>query len=877
MKRLIITFFLFFLLTQFSFAESEDRLEWFDDNELINIGEKSFNLEVSQNNIRVTHDQNSFILEKNNCFYLKEITFCLLNTTYDWEREIDKAYIDISKRDATIEDTIKITPGTITLGEKSTINIKLKNIGNIATQNFEYKITFPENFAEFERCEGCLIENNNIIYSHDISSDNTIDFSFEFTPIVSYSYNIVPEISYKINNKITEEYGSSISINPTQPLNIKITNDNQKPVLGEKTQLKINISNKYEENIQINNIFISFPDNLEVKNINNENVQTGVAVDFGSHKLSSDDDQFQSFKFNIIPKKNYQTEIFIDIYYTRNEIDYEYTNIMTSFDITDTKPIVESNIDSKTKFDSNTQGYFEIELANENEKIPLKNISLELKSNIFKKNFSLFFKEQDKGVSKNLFSEYIKIPKINQTLDSYLTYNITSYDIYGNEYNNDKKINFQIIIPNPIKITKSGCTSKLSFGESCEMIIKAKNNFEGDIDNIYVYETFDNDKVIKEGSFYSKFSLYEDEEKTAYNYFIMYPKKEEDFINKTNLTTHISYSYAGKDYKDNITKTINFAKSSSEDKDYKIKLSSSKNNNDFYIGNRYTIYLTAENKGEDPIYNLRFYIEGNENIENIDHRLIFHEKLNPGELITYPFYFKSKMNKTIEIQPILLYNDPFGYEHKEKFNEDKINFKYKKLIGPIIISKLRLKDKNKNISLGDLLDVEMIIKNKGSDSATIEYYSINNEKKIITLYPESSVIANDYFLINSFGNITIPAIKGNYSYAKKMYYFISNTLDIENKKPVQKKEDVKNETKKEEQKTNINKQKVTQNITKQINETINVDNTTDIINETIKDDKKEEKTSIIQTIKDKIGSIISKIKRSLGLDGFDAKKILNNT
>jgi len=125
--------------------------------------------------------------------------------------------------------------------------------------------------------------------------------------------------------------------------------------------------------------------------------------------------------------------------------------------------------------------------------------------------------------------------------------------------------------------------------------------------------------------------------------------------------------------------------------------------------------------------------------------------------------------------------DPF--KHEMEFKEKSLKFLKNSYVGPNIVIELVPPTTN-NFFVGDFITINTIIKNLGGDSAVIDLMGIDGDLHSMVIGAGQSRIVADRVFASHAGNITINPVSANYSYARRTYNSISDSLVIESKASV---------------------------------------------------------------------------------------------
>lgn len=775
--------YLFLIILLFSLSSLADTVS----EGILTFDDKNLKIDIQENAVRVTGDSN-LILLIGECKEVNYVNYCLKNVTYDLETDKYEADMNMTKIEAEIEVT-RTTPSTIIIADEYAMDVSLKNKGNSKAKNLIYEEYFP-NSIKITNCDSCKIEANKIIYSGEILPDNTNQFSYNYIPLSDEQHTFNAKITY-LSESENEIFTSPTTISPKQPFSVEFQYENSKPVIGEETQLVILVKNLYTTQVNVDNLLISVPSNLEILGLASGkivslgefildgettyyNVNITKTLSNGSvvneTQTKKDKSNTKEFRFKITRKNSEPSIISLDAYYTRNEEMASYLGVKNIIGSKDITASVNNNL--AKEYDEGSAEQIYIQLLNPYEKMKLFNISIIVNSNLFdeKKYFTDSIKE---GFSKKLFNEYLNFPKINKTLISDLTYNITFYDEFKNEYKINKKLTFNILPLSGVKITTTGCTKKLKFDEECEYIVSVKNQLQGDLEKVFIRDTFDT-KVINDGILYTKKNIDSQKTEIAYRYKIMYPKNSKDYVDNVTITTVVTYDYLGESYESKFNRTIYFEEFT-RDKEFSIGLVKSFDATTFYSGQIYPVTFTVENKDTEQMKNLIVTMDESNMLDLVDFKEKTLLNLNPKEKATFRFFIKSKINDTLDTLGKLYFEDGYGVIYEKDFSLKKIKFLENIAVGPVVHLSV---ETGKNYSLGELIPLKIKVKNAGTDEVKL-YIQLFDEKKEIKLMPNSALTYNYDVLASRVGNITLGPLSANYTYGNRNNYVVSDVKTVE--------------------------------------------------------------------------------------------------
>lgn len=218
------------------------------------------------------------------CENMESFTICFKNTTYDEEENELFAEINITRAEPDVTVTRIMNQTEMYVGQEAEVTITIKNIGDTAP-NIIMTDDYPASIEIYDMYGGCNVHENQVYWQGHLDQDEEKVCTFLIKPTKELHQSLVAHLKYWDHYKWVDDYSVTMTIDVEPVLEIfssivredyevdgttfDFEEDNPWINIGETLRLIINITNNYDDYVDVSAMEVTLPPNLEYKSVGN--------------------------------------------------------------------------------------------------------------------------------------------------------------------------------------------------------------------------------------------------------------------------------------------------------------------------------------------------------------------------------------------------------------------------------------------------------------------------------------------------------------------------------------------------------------------------------------------------------------------------------
>ena len=791
-KTVVLCLLLFLLYALFANAEvTKVYSNYILPYETLTVNKMPFMVSLEDHDkLMLKYGLNYFFINRGDCQKVYNLKFCFGNTMWDIDEKKEKINLTVYSIAPTITITRTIDNPTMRVGEEAEITTTIKNGDGLSAENFSFIDTFTPEFNITE-VHTCNKNNDSVYWLKYLRVNDSVECRYTIKALDEIERSFKAKVEYFDGFEMQEKYSDTLAIkvNPLIDIKTEFNDTDKKIYLGQTVYLKINITNKNDEDMDLRYFDIYVPDGLEylgtttirtrVNSTDYKYFPSGSLTKIGSnvYRYSSDElNENQSKiiapafrakfigKSNIYMKAEYETE---NVVRTKEK--------MESIEAISPELKIHSNLkskdeSSKNEFDTNVETPLKIYIENPiGSSIYFKNIHLWFNTTLG--NFSDVYLDR-LNESNTIFVLNTKLvtPKIIKKT----TYNFDVVADYETQYDEKKQKSFDIDIDvKPIEglvITQAISKSNVESGEEFDVEVKVQNKRLEDISDVRVFDTM-HDEFSRKGISSNIININGLDTVSVYKYKMKAPQVKE--TTKYKFITTANYS------KENVTK--------SAEKEFiitvmpkKLEITVTRNvPTPLFTGQIVDITYIIENKEKEQLKNILFRFPIQQKFDLVGNKEYFIEKLDPGEKLTIVEKHKvrAKLNGSQTLEPTeLVYYDDLGNIFRKNSSKATFDVKFGYIDGPAFL--LNKTVSKKKINKSESVDVVLTVRNIGTEKGQIKVSDMGKVRDIELSAKEETKFGYS-ISFDKIGKFELEPAVGEYVYLNKTITTTSNKPAIE--------------------------------------------------------------------------------------------------
>jgi hypothetical protein len=745
-------------------------------------------------------------VQRETCKKMEHFEVCFDNTTYNEDDNELYAIVRVFRYEPTLTITRVANDTELYIGQKAQIKITIENTGDTASEVIMTD-DYPTAFEISEMEGGCRFHENQVYWQGHLDEDEKKECTFLIRAMNETHRSMAAHLKYWDGFKYVDEYSSAMTIDVLPLITIysrtvqedfeeegttfDFEEDNPGAKIGETIRLLVNISNNYDERIDIDALDIYLPEYTEYKSIsslrfnfknaagnrssivwsservnkiNNILRWTGSIGTNKSSKLFIIKLQMKrSGRQNIIINTKYDLEgtKFTD---TRTEtVDVNDAGINVHMTVEDTAKrfsaptrldAEDNTIDLEALHPYNVKIYAQ----NPNPFAELGEARFKVKTDIagLKETYYPLF---EKEVQKIPYSFVLIPPQVSASKE----FKANVSFIYTNEFNEryENGTEFLLTVTPSKDLTISFDSSEgevLNGGEETEIKVSITNDRLVDLKDVSVKDQIPEGLHV-EGVHAKKVKLNKESDTEVYTYRITAPIVH----NKTRYDIITTASFFDPDsrmqlnYSENTTITV-------EPLEPTVSFEATMDEpTDIYPGTIIPVEYTVSNdETKELIRDITIYFPIQQEMDLIGPKTFFIDKLDPGEEITIKDVVKLRpkvVDESLELNKTLMkYYDNYGNQFSKNSTEDTLDVQDARISGPSLFLKTKAPTLFNRSTEGK---ITIAVKNNGS--ADTEATVTQMDKTWTLKVPAGDTQYIEYGMkYDKDGNYTIPDPEAQY-------------------------------------------------------------------------------------------------------------------
>ena len=666
---------------------------------------------------KLEEDKYAFV-EKGECSYINNLKFCFNSSAYDYDKRETKYLLKVYQPDSDLSISRTISDPISYVGEKTKINLVLKNDGTEDITNIDYVDIFPPQIKIIDVTGSCQkTDDNKIIYNGDLKEGEDDDCEYEIQYLNEINTNLRGYATYNILGVKKTKESSLLILNSENFVDEKISFKRNPLILGEENYMYINLTNKEFDKTNKFDTTIIIPKNIELI----YSSPTLEKIDDTHYKISgnmysnSTDKTKKVIKLKIKPTLTGNYEFIINSKFTNDDNFIFENQKATTLRVRHVPVSIFTSFDSDDVFNSGYDKILNIWIQNPTEDFSVKLLNLKIYNELNNVTRTIRYSELTDTDNVLLSTRIVKMPDVKKMTKYKLHINLS----YKTEEGATQTTTYEkeiTVKPAPkIEIKQSFSDSSIEGEEKTYLTVELKNTAENNIDGIKVSDIYPSEMKIT-GASYKNMDVDPDETKLAYKYEIETKNVKEK--TKYPFITNIKYKYLNITYDFNKTIYLTVVP-----KTMNLKITQTIDDKK-YIGQRLNVYYTIKNEEDESVKNIKIYKQNlpkidwvndknfTQTIANLDSREEL--KIKIGQI-----RFKENETQYVPETNITFfdYNNNF-FEQKE--NKKKITGLIgEKINAPAIIPQIVLS--NETIMESKESTILLKLTNKGTVGSTVKY------------------------------------------------------------------------------------------------------------------------------------------------------------
>ncbi|PIZ48459.1 hypothetical protein COY28_07205, partial [Candidatus Woesearchaeota archaeon CG_4_10_14_0_2_um_filter_57_5] len=507
----------------------------FFDSESIVVNDQSFQVFVQTERVRVENQGRSWYVNNNTCNLINSTKWCLNRISFDESAIAEKASVTIYSLLPVINAKLS-SPSPIILGEPAVITLEVNNSGGMATP-LRFVQQLPDDIILLET-DGCMREGNSILLSTVLNPDQSVSCSVRLTTTTPQDRSIGGTITYNAPLETTMNL-DPVWLDASPQVTVSLFTDTQSLLLGSKTNLTINISNRNASSIDEVIMRVELPGTVDWSvrkgTLVRQDPMLNATFSLGKNKT-------QSFTLILQATRLGQGTARISTWYRKAGTWY------TGEPATMTYATTAKDLEVMTNFDTEVIETGELKtlyvyIRNPNTQAALKNIYILQNSPLFG-NKTRRVDELNASQQEVIEIARIQGPENVKDMVYQNEYTIFYETAYGDRLNVTATKSLQLKEAPGLTIQASASPDRITAGEEATVRVDITNPRDVDLDGIMVTDELE---LSTRGIRQNRMSLSSGASATAYIYTVPAPDVTHATTYYANTT--VMYNYSGKEYR----------------------------------------------------------------------------------------------------------------------------------------------------------------------------------------------------------------------------------------------------------------------------------------------------------------------------------------
>jgi hypothetical protein len=698
------------------------------------------------------------------CKSMENFEICFDNTTYDEEDNDLYALVRISRYKPELTITKTINDTELYVGQEAEVTIKIENSEDTASQIIMTD-DYPSSIEIYDMEGGCSVHENQVYWQGHLEEGKSKECKFIMRGMKELHQSFAAHLKYWDGFKWIDKYSTSLPIDFEPVVEIlssvvredyevdgttfDFEEENPGINIGETLRLLVNITNKYDDDINIKSLEINLPPDLEYKstgslrfNFFNASGNRSSIVWYSDRirkvnprqlmwdgKISTNKTS-KLFVMNLEAKRTGEQNIIINTKYEYD--DMEFTDSMyESFSVADPGIGIRLTVDDQSRRFSAPERLDEEEdsidlealhpyritvyAQNLNKYAKLQDINVKTYTELagFK---TIHYSEIEEEEQKIPYSLTIIPPQVPSSKEFKTNISIKYQNEYGERHENSTEFLITVVPSKDITIALDSSEGwVLDGGEETEVTVKVTNDRLVDIKNVEVKDEIDEGLHI-EGVHAKKLKLNKETDTDAYKYKIKAPIVH----NKTRYYINTTVSFFDPDSRQQMNYTESTLVTVEPLKpDVSLDLTLDKPT-DIYPGTLIPVEYTITNNEELEIVRdltINFPIQAE--VDLVGPKTFFIDKLDPAEKVILKNLVNLRpkiVNDSLKLNMTrVVYYDNYGNMFDENSTEDTLDVNDARINGPALFLRTIVPSVVNKSAEGT---VRIEVKNSGSDATT---------------------------------------------------------------------------------------------------------------------------------------------------------------
>jgi hypothetical protein len=754
--------------------------------ETLTVDKNPFTVSLENNDkLMLKSGSNYFFIDRGDCEKVYNLRFCFGSTMWDIDEKKEKINLTVYSIKPTITITRTTDKSAMLVGDEAEIKTTIANGNGLSAEDFLFTDTFTPEF-EITDVHYCSKNNNSVYWSGYIRINDSVKCEYTIKALDEIERSFKAKADYFDGLKMEEKYSDALAIKVSPLLDIKteFNDTDQKIYLGQTVCLKINLTNRNDEDMNLKYLDIYVPGGLEY--LGTATIKTPINSTDYSYlsggrltKISSN-----IYRFSSETMKNNQSKIitpaFKALFVGKSNIylkaEYETENTVrikekiSSIEVKTQEVMIHTNLEDKEKFDTGIEKLVRVYIENPiGSSVYFKNLHVRFNTTL--SNFSDFYVGRlNESNTVYVLSQRIITPQVSKSA----RYKFNVIVDYETEFNEKQQKSLEIeIIVEPIaglSITHSISKSTVESGEEFDVETKVENERQEDISNVKVSDTVYGD-FDRTGISSAMININGLDTVSAYKYKMKAPQVSRSTTYKFTTTAN----YSKDDIKKSAEKTFTITVLPK-----KLELSITRTiATPLFTGQIADVTYTIENKEDEQLKNILFNFPIQQNFDIIGAKTYFLEKLDPYEKLTIreKHRIRPKINDSQILAPTeFVYSDDLGNIFRKNSSSQNFDVKYSYIDGPAFwINKTVSKQKvNKSESFNVFISVANIGTEKGKIKVTDR-----GKVRELDISPAEEIEFGYSMQFSEAGIFALEPALAEYTYLGKNITTISNQPAIE--------------------------------------------------------------------------------------------------
>lgn len=786
-KTLILCLLLLVLYAFFVNAEvSKIYSGYVFSQETLTVDKKPFIVSLEDHDkLMLKYGANYFFMKKGECKEIYNLRFCFGNTMWDIDEKREKINLSVYSIEPTITIERSIDKNTFFVGDEAEITTIIENSDGLSAENVLFTDTFTPEF-KITDIFNCEKKNNTVYWEGYIKENDSIKCEYTIEALDEIERSFRAKVEYFDGLEMQDEFSDALAIkvNPLLEIKTEFNDTDRKIYLGQSVYLKINLTNKNDEDMKIKYFDIYVPDGLEY--LGTARIKTKInATDYQYTTSSALINIGKNiYRFSSDLKKNNQSKIVIPAFksifagksniYMKTEYETEgetrFKEKIEAIEVETHDLLIHSNLEDNEDFDTGIEKLVRVYIENPiGSTVYFKNMHVRFNTNI--SNFSDVYVDR-LNESSTIFVLNKKI--ITPIVGKKTTYKFNVIVDYETEHGEkqyqslDLDLNVKPIAG--LKITHSISKSTVESGEEFDVEVKVKNERIEDIKDVRVSDTI-YDNFRHKGISTATIDINGLDTVTAYKYKMKAPQVENQtifiFVTQANYTKENITKYAEKEFRVSVLPK-------------KLDISISRTiPTPVFAGQLVDITYTIENKEEEELKDILFKFPIQQKFDLIGERTYWIEKLDPYEklVIKEKHKIRAKENETQTLEATeFVYKDDLDNIFRKNSSRNSFDVKNSYINGvAFLITKNVSKTK---INKSETIDVIILVENIGTEKGKVNITDMGRLWNLELAQGKQTKVG--YSLIfDRVGKFILEPAVAEYVYLDKNVTTISNKQTIE--------------------------------------------------------------------------------------------------